>query len=251
MRDLIDECGEDLSSLGYKCKEKGLFGLCLCSMEIRTKEEEQKTGFERGEYHILNCKELPFGENECLEFVSKEAGKVIGSLFKKFSLSKKSKILVVGLGNPQILADGLGSKVVEFVRLRSFGKDNNVFKFSPNIFTNTGINAVEIVEMLTVCLDIDCVIIVDSLATESVDRLVCSVQINTAGITPGSAVNNYGKKIGCSSLGVPCISIGVPLMFFGENLKKKELLLTTKDIHQNLNDIALVIASAINSALKV
>ena len=251
MRDLIDECGEDLSSLGYKCKEKGAFDLCVCSMEIRTNDEEEKTGFEKGEYFILNCKALPFGESDCLDFVSNEIKKVLGNLFKKFSLSKKSKILVVGLGNPQILADSLGTKVVDIVRLRSFDKDNNIFKFSPNIFTNTGINAVEVVGMLTICLDIDCVIIIDSLATESIDRLCSSVQINTAGITPGSAVNNYGKKIGSSTLGIPCVSIGVPLMFFGENLKNKELLLTTKDIHQNLDDIAFVIGKAINSVLKV
>lgn len=251
MRDLIDECGEDLSSLGYKCKEKGDFDLCFCSMEIRTKQDEERTGFEKGEYYILNCKRLPFGEEACLEFVSKEVGKVLSNLLKKSAISKKSRFLVVGLGNPQILADGLGAKVVDFVRLKNYGKENNIFKFCPNIFTNTGINAVDVVGMLAVCLDIDCVIIVDSLATESIDRLASSIQINTAGITPGSAVNNYGKKIGHSSLGLPCISIGVPLMFFGENLKKKEILLTTKDIHQNLDDIALVIASAINSVLKV
>lgn len=250
MKDLIDECGEDLSALGYKCKEQSSFGLKVCSMNVANEEEEERTGFERGEYVILNCKELIYGERDCLEYVSKFVAKTIKFFLSKQSLSKKSKFLIVGLGNPQILADSLGPKVVEFVRLKSYDNKNNIFKFSPNIFTNTGINAIDVVGMLAVCLDVDGVIIIDSLATESEDRLACSIQLNTAGITPGSAVNNYGKKIGQSTLGLPCISIGVPLMFFGKQLKNKNLLLTPKDIHQNVEDLSVVIASAINEAIR-
>lgn len=251
MRDLIDECGEDLSSLGYKCKEEGTFGLKFCTMEVSSKEQEEKTGFERGEYFVLNCAELPLGESDCLNFVSGKVEKVIKNLLKKFALSHKSRFLIVGLGNPQILADSLGPQVVNFVRLKNYEKSNNIFKFAPNIFVNTGINAVEVVGMLAMCLGVDCVIIVDCLATESIDRLGCSIQINTAGITPGSAINNYGKQIGQSTIGLPCISIGVPFMFFGENLKNKQILLTPKDIHQNIEDVAMVIAQAINGVLKV
>ena len=82
-----------------------------------------------------------------------------------------------------------------------------------------------------------------------IDRISCSIQLNSAGITPGSAVNRYGTKIGKSTLGLPCISIGVPFMFYGEKLGRKDLLLTTKDIHENVEDLAVVIADAINHVL--
>ncbi len=249
MKDLIDECGEDLSLLGYKCKDESQFGLKVCSLVVDSKEKAEKSGFEEGEYLVLNCQRLPFGESECLEYVSKYVHKSIKFLMKCSNLSKKSRWLIVGLGNPQILADSLGCKVLDYINMDIERNKINVYKFAPNIFVNTGINAYDVVSMLSVWLDIDGVILIDSLATSSIDRLGCSIQLNTAGITPGSAVNNLGKKIGKSTLGLPCISIGVPLMFFGDELGKKDLLLTPKDIHSNVEDLSLVIASAINEAL--
>ncbi len=249
MKDLIDECGQDLSALGYKCKEEGQFGLKVCSLVIDSKEKSSSVGFEEGEYIILNCKELFYGEQNCLEYVSKHVQKAIKFLMQKNALSKKSRILIVGLGNPQILADSLGTRVLNQTRIKTFEKKTNVYKFSPNIFANTGINAYEVVGMLAIWLDIDGVIIIDSLATECIERVGCSIQLNTAGITPGSAVNNFGKKIGRDTIGLPCISIGVPLMFFGEQVGREGLLLTPKDIRQNVDDLAFVIGNAISEIL--
>ena len=249
MKDLIDECGQDLTALGYKCKEEREFSLKVCSLIVDSDKKKEETGFEEGEYLILNCYELAFGERDCLEYVSKYTQKAIKFLMQRSSLSKKSRFLIVGLGNPLILADSLGSKVLDFIKIKTYKNKTNVYKFAPNIFTNTGINSYEVVNMLAVWLDIDGVILIDSLATDCIDRLGCSIQLNTAGITPGSAVNNLGKKIGKSTLGIPCISIGVPLMFLGEKLGKEDLLLTPKDIHQNVEDLALVIANAINEIL--
>jgi len=249
MKDLIDECGQDLSVLGYKCKEESRFGLKVCSLIVDSKEKANDSGFEEGEYIILNCMDLPFGERECLGYVSRYVQKAIKFLMQRSNLTKNSRYLVVGLGNPQILADSLGSKVLDFTRIKTYKNKTNVYKFTPNVFTNTGINAYEVVNMLSIWLDIDGVIIIDSLATDCIDRLGCSIQLNTAGITPGSAVNSLGKKIGKKTLGLPCISIGVPLMFLGDKIGKSNLLLTPKDIHQNVEDLALVIANALNETI--
>ena len=245
MKDLIDECGKDLASLGYRCKRAKEFGLEICSMSVDGERKRRECGFDEGDYLILNCRSLSLGEEECLEYVSHYVAKAIKFLFSRNSLTKKSRILVVGLGNPLILADSLGSKTLEYTKIR----DSKVFKFAPNIFSNTGINAYDVVGMLSVWLGIDGVILIDSLATGSVDRVGCSIQLNSAGITPGSAMNNLGKKIGKSTIGVPCISIGVPLMFFGEKLGRDDLILTTKDIHENVNELAYVIGNGINEAL--
>ena len=248
MRDLIDECGQDLASMGYKCKEEKNFGLQICHMKIKDKRQSELTGFEEGDYYIINSKNLLFGESVCLESISKKVEGLLKKMFKEASLSNKSNFLIIGLGNPNILADCLGPKVLEQVNIWTYKKKTRVYKFAPNIFANTGIDAFDIVGMLAIWLDVDGVIIIDSLATECISRVGCSIQINTAGITPGSAVNNYGKKIGKDTLGIPCISIGVPLMFFGERVGK-DILLTPKDIHQNVDDLAFVIGTAINRAI--
>jgi hypothetical protein len=54
MKDLIDECGKDLSLLGYKCKRMDKYSLEVCSMIVNSKEKERETGFEQGEYLVLN-----------------------------------------------------------------------------------------------------------------------------------------------------------------------------------------------------
>lgn len=249
MKDLLDECGKDLSLLGYKCKKAGEYGLEICQMSVKGHQQEKETGFEEGEYVVLNCKNLPFCDADCAEFVSKHLQKVLKTMLADSSLTRKSRFLIVGLGNPNILADSLGTKVLENVPIDVLKNKSNVFKFAPNIFVNTGINALDVVGMLAVWLDIDAVFVIDSLATDCIDRVACSLQVNTAGITPGSALNNLGKKIGKSTLGIPCISIGVPLMFYGHKYGKKEMLLTPKDIHQNVDNLAYVIGDAISGVL--
>ena len=246
MIDIIDECGKDLTALGYKCRKEKEFDLEICSLIVDNEQKRQETGFDIGEYLILNCPYLALGGEIMLEYVAKNVAKAIKFLMDRNGLTKKSRILVVGLGNPKLLADSLGVKTLEYTKLQYFKKETRLFKFAPNIFFNTGINSLDVVGMLSVCLDVDGVVIIDSLATESVDRIACSIQLNTAGITPGSALNNLGKHIGRESLGLPCISIGVPLMFLGKKLGKEDLILTTKDIHENVDDLAYVIGKAIN-----
>ena len=246
MFDLIDECGKDLKGLGYRCKRTKDFGLEICSLIVGDEKKQRETGFDKGEYLILNCKRLSIGDEDCLNYVSHYVAKAIKFLCSRNSLSKRSKILIVGLGNPLILADSLGTKTLEYTKVKSEKNKTKIFKFAPNIFANTGINAYDVVGMLSVWLGIDGVILIDSLATSNVDRVGCSIQLNSAGITPGSAMNGCGKKIGRSTIGVPCISIGVPLMFFGEKLGRDDLILTTKDIYENVGDLAYVIGRAIN-----
>lgn len=247
MIDIIDECGKDLSLLGYNCKKEKEFDLEICSLVVDSPQKQKETGFDEGEYLILNCPYLMLGGEELLEFVSKNVSKAIKSLMNGCGLNKKSKMLIVGLGNPNLLADSLGVKTLDYTKVQANKKETRVYKFAPNIFFNTGINSYDVVGMLSVWLGVDGVILVDSLATQSVDRIACSIQLNTAGITPGSALNNLGKHIGKSTLGLPCISIGVPLMFLGRKLGKEDLILTTKDIHENVDDLAYVIGNALNS----
>lgn len=251
MVDLIDECGSELEGLGYRCKRAKEFGLEVCSMIVDGKQKQEQTGFEEGEYLILNCKRLSLGEEDCLNYVGHYVAKSLKFLFSRNNLNKRSKLLIVGLGNPLILADSLGTKTLEYTKLKNEKGKTSVFKFAPNIFTHTGINAYDVVGMLSIWLNLDGVILIDSLATQSVDRIACSIQLNSAGITPGSALNKLGKKIGKSTLGLPCISIGVPLMFLGEKLGRDDLVLTTKDIHENVDELAYVIGKGINEALSL
>ena len=56
----------------------------------------------------------------------------------------------------------------------------------------------------------DVVIAIDALAARSTARLCKTLQICTAGISPGSGVGNARARLDAESVGAPVISMGVP-----------------------------------------
>lgn len=253
MIDLIDESSEELAKFGYNIKHVGQYEIDLGVLCVDSDEKSQKLGFNKGEYVILNSPLIyDLGEN-CHDYISKLLGKQLSRLLKSLKLDKKSKYLIVGIGNPDILADSLGKMTLDKININILDEENNIFKLCPNIYLNTGVSTFEIVYLLAVALDVDAIILIDSLATRSISRLGVSFQLNTNGITPGSAMHDKNKRIDRSSTGLPCISFGVPFMIFASDIcdcKNKDLVLAPKDIHENIDISAKVIATAINLALK-
>lgn len=248
MYDLIDECGEDLKSLGYEETQHGKYSLRIGQIEVNSSEKAKHTGFDKGTYIIYNCPLMHGYGEDCLDYLCEQICKGLRLLMRKNNLNKKSRLLVVGLGNPAILADSIGPKVLDRMDLDVFRKPLRIFKFAPNIFVNTGINSFEVVHMLSIWLDVDGVCIIDALGTDSPSRLTTSIQINDVGMTPASAVNNLGNKLCKASLGVPCISIGVPTMLLAGKVSPEfpeKLILTPKDIHSEINNLSKLISQAI------
>ena len=251
MFDLIDESGEDLKRMGYKVKEVGKSGVYLASLCVENDQKSKKLSLPKGQYFLINAP-LFQGDKEEGDFLSHLIEDRLKVLFENLNIDKRKKILIVGLGNPEILSDCLGKFVVDNIYFDPMKKENNVFKFCPNIFFSTGINTFDMVAILVKGLEIDSVIVIDSLATHSLERLGKSFQLSSAGMTPGSGVNRLGKRICRESIGVPCISVGVPFMVYASAVGKEDstLLLTPKDIHENVKSVAKVVASAINNLLE-
>ena len=53
-------------------------------------------------------------------------------------------------------------------------------------------------------------IVIDALASRSIDRISSSIQIADTGIVPGAGVENKRKEISQNTLGIPVIAIGIP-----------------------------------------
>lgn len=266
MFDLIDESGKDLQRHGYTIKKVGNLGTSVASLFIDTPAKSQNLGLDQGEYFIITSPQL-YQEERAEEELSILLYDVLKKTLKK---EEGKKTLVVGLGNPDIWADCLGKAVTDEVYIDALDKNNKIYKFCPNIFFSTGINTFDMIAILVKGLEIECVIVVDSLATNSLERLGKSVQISSAGMTPGSAVNKLGKKIDKNSVGCPCFSIGVPFMIFSSSLGGEEgdaadgqahtghtaqasqaepILLAPKDIHENVQTMARVIGKSLNMLL--
>lgn len=253
MIDLIDESGEDLASCGYEVTKLDRYDVTCCKLFIDTAGKAKKLGFDKGHYFILNAPLISKLPDEHFDFLKNEIKYRLSFLFKENKIKKNDKLLFVGIGNPEIVADSFGSRVASNIEISAFKKNNRRYKICPNTFLNTGINAFEIIKILVEAFDISAVMLFDSLATTNLNRLGCSIQFNDAGLTPGSALNNFGMAINKSSIGVPCISVGVPFMILAGDLSGKfdnEVVLTEKGVKEKVDYLATLIASAINEIVK-
>lgn len=252
MFDLIDECGKDLKRYGYTVKKFDKFGASIAYMNIDSVYKSNKLGLAKGEYYIVsspNLYEEGFANDSFLIELISDKLKILLSIF---NISKKDNVLIVGLGNPDIDADKLGKVVFDNLQIDALKEKNNIFKICPNIFFSTGIQTFDLVKMIVKNLKIDLVLVIDSLTTSSLTRLGTSFQITTSGITPGSGVNRFGKKINRSSIGAKCISIGVPFMICSSNINKEspvELILVPKDIKENVERAGFIVAKAIEEVI--
>ena len=252
MIDLIDECGKDLKKFGYQVKRLDKFGMSLASLNVEDEKDRKNVGLEIGEYYIFNSPFIyEFGE-ENTNYLSSLMAKQLNKVFKHLSVNKNSKILIIGLGNPDIAADRLGKEVFDGIDIDPLKKDNNIYKFCPNIFFSTGIDTLRLVKMFSEELEVDLVILIDALATSNLSRLGTSFQITTSGMTPGSGVNRFGSRICKESVGCECISIGVPFMVHSNSLVEGEvdIILAPKDIRQNVAQAGEVISRAIKEVIK-
>lgn len=253
MFDLIDECGQDLKQFGYTVKELGRYGITLASLHIENQKDSQRLGLEKGDYYIFSS---PFFNELGLEnccFLSQILADKLKEIFVKFEIKRDDKILFIGLGNPDIDSDKLGKVVFDNLNINPLKKDNNFYKFCPNIFFSTGIDTLLMIKMLVKELKIDLVIIVDSLTTSQVARLGRSFQVTTSGMTPGSGVNRFGNRICKETVGAHCISIGVPFMIFSSALngdKKFDTILSPKDIKENVDSAGIIIAKALSEVIQ-
>ncbi len=252
MFDLIDECGQDLKRFGYAVKRLDRYGITTATLKVETENDSKELGLSKGEYFIFNSPFIYQLGEENGQFLSNLMSKQLKSIFKKLGLKKSSRVLIIGLGNPDIFADRLGKEVFDNIEVQPLKKNNNIFKFCPNIFFSTGIDTLEMVQMFSRQLKVQVVIIIDSLTTQNIARLGTSFQITTSGMTPGSGVNRYGNRICKESVGADCISFGVPFMIASSSFIKDDevdILLAPKDINENVKFAGKIIANAISEVI--
>lgn len=149
---------------------------------------------------------------ECLE---QELKKIIDIS----KIDKNDECLIIGLGNRKSTPDSLGPKVIDkiMVTRHLFELDTNVKEgirkvsaLSPGVMADTGIETYDIITSLIEKINPKFLIVIDALASSSIDRINKTIQITDTGINPGSGVGNHRKEISKDTLNVPVIAIGIP-----------------------------------------
>ena len=188
-------------------------------VKVLNEEGEQAIGKKQGNYITIDIKDLKIAGEEDIqkasEAVTKELKTLIGNL-----IQPQEDILVVGLGNLYVTPDALGPKVIQDIditrHLLTYMPEvleqgtRPVSAVSPGVLGTTGIETVEILKGIVDNVHPKLIIVIDALASRSIERISSTVQIADTGIVPGAGVGNQRKELTVSTLGIPVIAIGVP-----------------------------------------
>lgn len=165
----------------------------------------------------------------------------------------------------------------------------SVCTIAPGVLGITGIETAEILRGVIGYVRPSVIIAIDALASSASERIATTIQLTDTGIQPGSGVGNRQVGIDEESMGVPVIAVGVPTVIYAstialdvlhglerggqvacrfargervtqarrrtiikENMPQElgRLMVTPRDIDRLIDDMARVIAMALNEALQ-
>lgn len=154
--------------------------------------------------------------------VLKKAEIILIEELKKYieplNLNNKDSVLIVGIGNSASTPDSLGPKTIKNIlvtrHLFKIGDVEDGYQntsvFTPEVTASTGFETSDLIRTLTKEINAKLLIVIDALASSSIDRVNKTVQITNTGIHPGSGIGNNRKEISSKTLNIPVIAIGVP-----------------------------------------
>ena len=85
-----------------------------------------------------------------------------------------------------------------------------VSAISPGVLGTTGMETLEIVNGIVNNVKPKLIIVIDALASRSMDRISSSIQLADTGIVPGAGVGNTRKELSQNTLNIPVIALGIP-----------------------------------------
>lgn len=206
----IDEIGEKGKLKGVKHKTENIDGIIVTNVEL---EEKNALNKKKGKYITLEFEDVTDSKN--FENVNNTLTFVLKKMLK---LTKDSFGLIVGLGNDKSTPDSLGPLVVNDVIVTNHlyildelsSNYSRISAINPGVMGETGIETSDIIESIVKKIKPTYLIVIDSLASKSIERLNKTIQITNTGIHPGSGIGNKRKEISEETLGIPVIAIGVP-----------------------------------------
>ncbi len=250
---------------------RGIFGTWE-SVKITSTEGEKSIGRPCGIYDTFNTGRMDSLNYEEIEDAKEEVAKKLCMLFDELSVCPE-KLLIIGLGNPNLTPDSVGTRTALNVKATAHIKefDEQLFLsldcsaiavFAPGVMAESGIETAKIVKGICSLFQPDAVIAVDAIATHSEERLGSTIQISDTGIFPGSGVGNMRDGLNKEFLGAPVIAIGVPTVIdsrvfalqnanAASSMPKTSMFVSPKEIDEIVNVAADIISGGINQAFGI
>ena len=243
----------------------------ITRIHIHSGAGSEALGRAPGRYITVEVPPLSDNDDKLVEY-ARLIGRELAAL-----LPERGTVLVTGLGNESITPDALGPRASRMVLAtrhiqgefaRSSGLDDlrATAVLAPGVLGQTGVESGEIVGGLCEVVHPAAVIAIDALASRSVARLGCTVQLCDSGIAPGSGVGNNRKELTEQLLGIPVIGLGVPTVVDARTLAAEltgredaaeqvaprgaQMMVTPREIDLIISRASRLVAMAVNAALQ-
>ena len=196
-----------------------------------------------GIYYTIDLSDLDIHDTKTLDNIEYVLATTLRDLLKESSLINK-KAFVVGLGNSNVTPDSIGptaldniivTRHLENMNMLSDGF-SNVCAMAPGVMGSTGIETYDIIESILPKIDVDYIIVVDALATNSIKRINKTIQLTNTGIKPGAGIGNKRKELSEKSLGIPVIAIGVPTVVDATTITVDAINMVLKHLYLEKNN---------------
>lgn len=206
---------EKIENKAFK-KERINDNLQVTRIEV-TKDLKNILNKKEGYYTTLEFEDITNFEDR--QEIEKQLVIEIEKMMKKIGIDNQAECMVVGLGNKESTADALGPVVLEKVLvtrhlflLNALVKDGIrcVSAISPGVMANTGMETSDIILSLISKIKPQFLLVIDALASSSIERINKTIQLTNTGIHPGSGIGNNRREISQDTIGIPVIAIGVP-----------------------------------------
>lgn len=175
-----------------------------------------KIGKPKGSYITIEFEDITDHQNK--EKVKQIFSEQLKKMLTYLKIKTTDLVLIVGLGNEKSTPDSLGPLTINNIivtnhlyMLNSLDEGfRRVCTLKPGVMGTTGIETSDLIVSIVKEIKPNLVIVIDSLASQSIDRLNKTIQMTDTGIHPGSGIGNQRKKIDEKTIGTPVIAIGVP-----------------------------------------
>lgn len=214
----------------------------ISRVKVVNKNGEEALAKPIGDYITIDIKKLKIATDEDIGRAAEVLTKELKTLLEKH-VQSKDDVLVVGLGNIYVTPDSLGPKVINEIDVTRhiltympnvLSEDTRpVSAISPGVLGTTGIETLEIIKGIVENIKPKLLIVIDALASRSIERISSTIQLADTGITPGAGVGNTRKDLSMETLGIPVIALGIPTVVEAATIAADSLDLFINKLQEN------------------
>lgn len=243
--DLAVEAATDKKISGVTSDVENIRGVKVTTTKV-DQDGANEISKKQGEYITLEFQGLRDLDEEEEEVVREVFTEQLKKMMDSLGIQENHSCLVVGLGNWSVTPDAVGPEVIKDIIVtrhlfelqpESVSEGYRpVCAISPGVMGTTGLETSDVIKGVQEKAEPDFIIVVDALASRSIERVNTTIQITDTGIHPGSGVGNKRKDLSQETLGIPVIAIGVPTVIDAVTVTSDTIDFMLKHLGKSLNN---------------